>query len=269
MNFFKSSEYLSDDFLHINACGYQHFLGIKAGSRRLNGRIDYHILYISKGSCLVTLDGREIIVPENSLIFYPPHTPQIYFFGPEDESVSYYIHFSGTQCESILKSLNLYNNRILNLGSNAHLENILERLVGEFNVKKPFYEQCCQGLFIDFLTAAARKNEYNISSAQSQNKMIYDICKIMHERYAENLTIEQYAKISNISPGRFTHIFTRTIGTSPKQYLLKIKLEHALELISNTDLSIAQISDLVGISDCNYFSRLFKKHTGHPPGFYR
>lgn len=264
----SNSEYLSNDFIHINNCGYQRFSGISAGSKRLNGRIDYHILYISKGICRVTIGNCEIKVSENSFILYLPGQPQIYFFEPEPESVSYYIHFSGINCKDLLQSLNLYDCKIIKLSNNLHLENILERMVNEFNIKKPFYELACNGLFIDFLTAVARKNQYDISM-QNQNSIIYDICKIMHERYTENIPIHQYAQMVNLSVSRFIHIFTEAIGVSPKQYLLKIKLEHAMEMILNTDLTISQISDLVGIYDCNYFSRLFKKHTGHSPGFYR
>lgn len=68
---------------------------------------------------------------------------------------------------------------------------------------------------------------------------------------------------------RFMRTFTEKIGVSPKQYLLRIKFEHAIELLSNIVLYVAQISKLVGISDSNYFSCILKKHTGHPPGFYR
>ena len=91
----------------------------------------------------------------------------------------------------------------------------------------------------------------------------------MHNKFDENLSVDDYADICNLSSSRFTHIFTKTLGISPKQYLIKIKIEKAIELLENTELPIARIAELVGIADCNYFSRIFKKHTSHSPKFYR
>lgn len=270
MRTFISSEQSSDDFIHINSCGRQHFLGVNAGSARFRGRIDYHMLYISKGICHVTIDGIDKTAAEGSVIMFLPNEPLLYSFNADVESVSYYVHYSGVFCDSILRALDLYDCKILNLTKDSVIESLFAKLIGEFSIKKPFYEQSCQGIFINLLSAIARKNRSDIfKDLHNHNKLIFDICGIMHERYAENLSIAQYAEMANLSPGRFMHIFTEITGVSPKQYLLRIKFERAIELLSDTDLSVAQISELVGISDSNYFSRIFKKHTGHSPGFYR
>ena len=270
MRTFISSEQSSDDFIHINNCGRQHFWGINAGSARPRGRIDYHMLYISQGVCHVTVDGKEIAAAEGSVILFLPNEPLLYSFHADTESVSYYVHYSGVFCDSILRSLDLYDRKILNLGKDSVIESLFAKLIGEFSIKKPFYEQSCQGIFINLLSAVARKNRSAAyGRLHNRNKLIFDICGVMHERYAENIPIEQYAEMANLSPGRFMHIFTDMTGVSPKQYLLRIKFERAIELLSDTNLSVAQIAELVGISDSNYFSRIFKKHTGHSPGFYR
>jgi len=147
---------------------------------------------------------------------------------------------------------------------------MFDNLVNEFNIKKPFYNQSCQGIFLGILSAAARNKYYSSSDiSHNQNSLVYRICNIMHERYNENISVSQYAKMANLSYGRFMHIFTETTGISPKQYLIRIRIDHAINMLYNTDLSISQISDLVGFSDRNYFSRIFKKHTGHSPRFYR
>lgn len=270
MRTFISSEQTSDDFIHINSCGCQHFSGIYACSARPHGRVDYHMLYISKGVCYVTVDGTDKAAGEGSVVLFLPGEPLLYSFHADTESISYYVHYSGVFCDSILRSLDLYGCKILNLSKDSVIESLFAKLVGEFSIKKPFYEQSCQGIFINLLSAVARKNRNAAyDGLRNRNKLMFDICGVMHERYAENLSIEQYAKMANLSPGRFTHLFTGMTGISPKQYLLHIKLERAIELLSDTNLSVAQIAELVGVSDSNYFSRIFKKHTGHSPGFYR
>lgn len=267
MSDYLSTEKTSDEILCINSCDCQKLFGINAGSCRKNGRKDYHILYIAHGVCYLTVDGREVSVEKNSMVIFLPGQPQIYRFKAEDNSVSYYIHFCGTYCEKLLKELGLYGRQIVPLGAQTKIESRFEELIREFHTKRPFYEQNCRGILINLLASAARSASDVCAGAA--NQLIYRICTIMHKNYDQNISVGAYAAMLHISVGRFTHIFTHTMGISPKQYLLRLKMEHAAELLANTDLSVAQVAELVGISDGNYFSRIFKKHTGHPPGFYR
>lgn len=270
MNIVISTEATSDKFIHINSCDCQHLSGGNMGTRRPHGRVDYQMLYIAQGMCFVTVDDNEISVPAGSVIIYMPHQPQIYRFSPDINSVSYYVHFTGVGCESILKELDLHEKMILNIGKSTHVENSFSKMIEEFRTKKPFYEQLCHGHLINILSHIARKQFYQLSDiSYAQSKIISDICKVMHNKFDENLSVDDYANICNLSSSRFTHIFTKTLGISPKQYLIKIKIEKAIELLENTELPIARIAELVGIADCNYFSRIFKKHTSHSPKFYR
>lgn len=268
MDSFVSSERKSDDFLCINSCDCQRFFGIDAGSRRPKGRIDYQLIYIAKGVCYVTIDGNETAVKENSVILYPPRCPQIYCFKADTDSVSYYVHFCGTMCEKILNDLKLDEKQIILFKEKTQIEKTFEKLVREFQLKRPFYEQNCQGILLSLFSIIAR-SAHNISDKGVHEKTIYNICTKMHENYMKNLSVSEYAKMIHLSADRFTHIFTQTMGISPKQYLLRIRIERATELLENTDLTVARISELVGFSDGNYFSRLFKKYTGHSPCFYR
>lgn len=264
-----SSEAVSEEPIYINNCDCQRFCGIPASSRRENGRLDYQLLYIAKGVCYVTVDGEERAVNENSVIIYRPRQPQIYGFKGDADSVSYYVHFSGTRCEKILKELDLYEKFIIELSEKNGIENIFEKLTREFYIKKPFYRQNCDGMLLSLFSIIARSAKNIADKAPSDNNRIYDICRKMNETYRLNLTMSDYAEMLSLSTGRFMHIFTKTMGTSPKQYLMRIKLEHAAELLSNTDLPVARIAEMVGIADNNYFSRVFKKYMGHSPRFYR
>mgnify|MGYP002675233647 CR=1 FL=1 len=268
MGKFEWSERVSDDFLCVNSCDCQRLFGISAGSNRPRGRIDYHMLYIAKGTCYVSINGEEIAVHADSVVIYLPNQPQKYRFKAEDDSVSYYVHFAGKDCENILNALKLLDRQIIPVEKSAGAEGVFKKLVREFHMKRPFYEQCCNGILISLLSAVAR-GACNVSGGLYLQTRLNDICIEMHQGYAENFGIKHYAEKLNISASRFTHVFTETMGISPKQYILRIKFDHAIELLANTDLSVSQIAELVGIPDSNYFSRIFKKHTGHAPGFYR
>ena len=60
-------------------------------------------------------------------------------------------------------------------------------------------------------------------------------------------------------------MFKDGLGVSPHEYLMRIRIEKAEQLLSNSDFSIAEVAEQTGFSGQNYFSRAFKRHTGKTP----
>ena len=64
-------------------------------------------------------------------------------------------------------------------------------------------------------------------------------------------------------------VFTRNYGVSPVQYLGRLRLRLALELLTGTRLPIADVAVRAGLPDLAYFSKLIARHTGYSPRTYR
>lgn len=79
---------------------------------------------------------------------------------------------------------------------------------------------------------------------------------------AKSWTIEGLAAELNISPYYLSHLFKEHTGSSFTDYLAEHRIERAVELMKNPELTLAQIGDMVGYADQNYFSRVFKKRRG-------
>lgn len=84
-----------------------------------------------------------------------------------------------------------------------------------------------------------------------------------------NLQIQEIAQILSIDRTYLHRIFKENIGTSPKQYLINLKMTRAKELLINTDSPLNVISLSVGIDDVANFSKLFKKNENMSPKQYR
>lgn len=263
----QSSEKISTEYLDINSCGCQHFHWLDMGSLRPNGRVDYHILYIAKGCCYVTESNEEIAAPEGSVIIYLPHERQEYKFYSDKESTSYFIHFSGTGCEELIEKFDLASKRIFYVGKSSQLINLYQNLIDDFQLKQPYFEYSCRGYLLTILAVISRKSKHK--ALNHTKKSIEEVCRQMHTNFASNMPMQYYANICNLSESRFSHIFKEQTGESPMSYILNIKIESAKELLENTDLSILQISEMVGMQSQNYFSRIFKKYTSYSPLKYR
>lgn len=67
----------------------------------------------------------------------------------------------------------------------------------------------------------------------------------------------------------FSRSFRREIGISPIEYLSNVRLEHAMQLLTTTNLSINEIAVLSGFSNGNYFAKVFKRKLGFTPSDYK
>lgn len=257
-----SSEYVSDSFIHLNSCDCQIIDRKKAGSFRPHGRKDWHILYISEGTCHILYQGEEYSAPSGSLVIYPPETEQNYFFGADDFSVSYYAHFSGTCCDELLSSLSLCNFGVYRTGKSTELESAFSAMIAEHRLSRPYSAEITKSYLIGILSLAARKAALSSKNAAFLPPELYE--KLFAE-YTLNKNISEYASFCSMSVSRFTHVFTNENGISPKKYIVNLRMKKAAELLESTTLTIAEIANLTGFSDQNYFSRCFKKNFGSSP----
>jgi AraC family transcriptional regulator len=87
--------------------------------------------------------------------------------------------------------------------------------------------------------------------------------------YSRDLSLTELAAVAGMSTFHFAREFKRATGTSPHQYLLKIRIERAKELLSKSEMPLVDVGFQSGFSHQSHFSRLFRKLTGTTPQSYR
>lgn len=104
----------------------------------------------------------------------------------------------------------------------------------------------------------------------NKNYAVKRIVKYLNENYNKKISLEQIAHNMYLSPVYISKIFKEETGESPINYLIKIRLEKARDiLIKSNDTSIKSIANEVGYEDAYHFSKLFKKYYGISPLYYR
>lgn len=89
--------------------------------------------------------------------------------------------------------------------------------------------------------------------------------KYLHEHYDQNLDVEQLAAMANMSPSSFHRNFRQITASSPIQYVKKIRLTRARELLMDQGVKVKQAAARVGYESPTQFSREFKRYFGHSP----
>ncbi len=95
-------------------------------------------------------------------------------------------------------------------------------------------------------------------------------CKYyIDQNYRKNLSLEELSDYTGVNSAYLSHLFSQMEGVTLKEYLNKVRVERAQNLLKYSDRSIIEIGDYVGFQSQSYFGRIFKKYTGKTPGKYR
>lgn len=92
--------------------------------------------------------------------------------------------------------------------------------------------------------------------------------EFINYRYNQPISLNDVADYLHINPSYFSFIFKKVTGYTFKNYITKLRIEKAKELLLYSTLTIKQISLEIGYKDSNYFNRVFNKMTGISPSHY-
>lgn len=92
---------------------------------------------------------------------------------------------------------------------------------------------------------------------------------LLSENLSRPLDVNAMAASLNLSPSRLRHLFKQQTGLTPAQYLKRLRIESARELLEGSFLRIKEVMPKVGVNDESHFVRDFKKAHGLPPITYR
>ncbi|HBY5118543.1 TPA: AraC family transcriptional regulator, partial [Klebsiella pneumoniae] len=91
----------------------------------------------------------------------------------------------------------------------------------------------------------------------------------LEENLSLPLTRESVAKRFHITPNYLSHIFQKSGSVGFNEYLTRVRLEKAKQLLRGYDLKVKEIAHNCGFVDSNYFCRVFKRYTERSPSEYR
>jgi transcriptional regulator GlxA family with amidase domain len=93
---------------------------------------------------------------------------------------------------------------------------------------------------------------------------------VLEQLHADpNVSVDQLARGIGISTAQLRRHFQRRFGASPREYLNRVRLEDARQLLETTDLSAADIARRIGFHSASHFNTLFKNAFAVPPAQYR
>ena len=122
-----------------------------------------------------------------------------------------------------------------------------------------------------FLDALIRSSSTRREPRKSQLRDFYvqEAIAFMEQNYQRNLTVETIAEVCKLDRSYFSKLFKERQGCPPQEFLIRMRLGKAAEMMKTTSISISEISAACGYPNQLHFSRLFKQRYGVSPRKWR
>ncbi len=235
------------------------------------------MIYILSGACTYTIGNGIYHVKKGDMLIFGPDVSHGKTVGPGEEIMELHIGFGNICVDGLPRN---------------HL--IAEGTPPVFNLQE--YEQdflsCCSDictaqesnspgcelmikvhtmrliiLFLQVTRAGThRSNRTQVAFDSSEKAVIVNtLMKYLNENYMRQISLETISKSIYLSPAYISKVFRDEIGESPINYLIKIRLAKARELLLEGSHSIKSVARSVGYEDVYYFSKLYKKYNNISP----
>ncbi len=109
------------------------------------------------------------------------------------------------------------------------------------------------------------KSKYHLK----HGNLVSQIKELAEKRYMENITLSDIANEVYMSPNYICSVFKKETGITINEYLIKVKMDAAKNMLKDTRMKILEIAEKLGYENPHYFSYSFKKYTGQTPQQYR
>jgi AraC-like DNA-binding protein len=250
-------------------------IGVKHGRGftidRPKGSGSYVFLHFLTPIRLCSILGRRVEPAGSCLIYAPPH-PQ--WYTAEDFSFNHdWFHFSGKGVPDLLRKYALPENTVVRP---PHTNFIAEHIR---DMEHEVWRNELHGLeavalkmelfFLQLSRAMQTGERKRLTPYELEMKESFQTLRVaVREDPNRRWTVPLMAKEVRLSVSRFSVLHQRFFGLSPAQELMKVRLDRACWLLTNSTLSITDVAYKSGFTNTYYFSRLFHRKLGCPPRDY-
>ena len=119
------------------------------------------------------------------------------------------------------------------------------------------------------LNQLRKEIEKNEKDPLEQLSLIQQIDQYIEQNYKNKLSLDDIAEALHINSSYLSRVYKLKQGRNLFDAILNLRIEAAKDYLINTDMRTYEISELVGVEDASYFSKMFKKITGVSPKEYR
>ena len=265
-----------------NILSAYYFNPFKTIKMPLNDTVDaYTLRWLIRGDAELTVGSEKIHLRSGQILVCPPHSAVTMSFDEESDVIYSVTAFEGDL--TLLKSLPLeqpitisaiecellfqffytasqYCNESAAICDPAPIKQYIVSLLEAFLSR------------LDILHGENKKiifwEPIKVTTQVNDQKTSFEIKQYLAQRLSTSISLSTLADELGVSINTAMHAFRKDVGMGIMAYFSKLKIEKAMQLIREGNLSFRTISEQLGFESPEYFSRVFKKQTGMTPTEY-
>jgi AraC-like DNA-binding protein len=182
----------------------------------------------------------------------------------------HWVVFGGTLADELAaQGLISSSPPLVKVGNDPEVSGIFARLEEAFLRGGPLAVALASGLTYQLIVTVHGIATGLLRMDQNLDPVIARTLQIIEQEAVLGLSPQSLARRVHVGYSTLRRRFKRQTGYSVKEYILRLQLRHAKELLAATSKSISEIADEIGIENALYFSRLFSEREGVSPRTFR
>jgi AraC-like DNA-binding protein len=159
-----------------------------------------------------------------------------------------------------------------------HLEQMhgaIARLLNCYFQKASCYQVGCKAFLLELLYYLAQELQVadvlhsDLIRQQERAARLRPVFDFVAHNYPEAISLSQAAALAKMSQPQFIKLFPKVAGMTFVSYVTHVRLSHAVRLLKETALTVAEVASEVGFTDQSYFDRRFRTAFGQTPRAFR
>lgn len=243
--------------------------------------IRIEINYVKKGSCIIRLDEHESIgFNENEMMIIASDVHHFFEVGAEGCTLMqleflpevfsrFDLYHNGTggsenNNQSTATTIFSDENKLIKIVNNVRIVRAVQRIVNELNSKHTHYKYLVMMYYAELLVLINRHME-EVYLPICNNEAMKKAIAYIRLNYQSDISIADVAKKTGVGSRYLRKLFAQHLNISPLDYLNQVRVNKAIELLRNTDMSVKEVCFNCGFKSPQYFSRKFKQQVGMSP----
>lgn len=267
--FFTPSIMAKEQLFYFTSLG--HFfcdLGYRVERREDYG--NYLLFLVKRGKMVVSAKGQESIVREGELAILNCHKPHGYWAAGPAEFL--WVHFEGSNSGQFYRDIisKFGGRNVFRVDNTEKIEDRLREIILNCRYRK-FCTEFDDSLNIyGLLIEIYRNMPGNKQMAdESEERIIDDALRFIRDNLSMELTVGMVAEHVGLSESHFSRKFRKAMNSSPKEYIIRRRMNEAKRMLKTTAYTVKEIAFLVGFNSESHFVNTFTAQNGLPPKKFR
>jgi len=248
----------------------------------------FELLYVFEGKCINIIDNSTQKLGEGNVCIIPPNVEHSVAVNDDNSLVLNFVVRASTFNQSFTDLLNsndvlsayfnevIYSNRyrkylLFHTRNTPAFKQTALAMFDVYRHKDSFYNRIINGYFMVLMGTLLQMYDDSVEYPESYIEK-YNVTPKLISYIASNseyVTLEDCAKRFHFSQRYLGRLVKKETGCTFPQYVTRIRIQNAKNLILQNNLSIEEIASKLGFYDSSYFIRVFKKEMGCTPSDYR